>query len=115
VAAGIATPNHVTAAQVLDGSLSLNDIFGSGTFLSINVGALSVAANACTVVGVSLTAGDAFRLLLPIRLGVGISGSAFLAAYPVVLNTSGAATLLVCNRSASPFSNGSVVLDYRLS
>jgi len=113
VAAAILTPNHVTTTQVVDGSLSLADIFGTSN-RSYNLGTLSVPGSGCIVVSVTST-GDAFRLLLPIRLGLGIPGSALLSAYPVVLNTSDQAALQVCNRSATPFNAAGVILEYRVS
>jgi hypothetical protein len=120
VAAAIATPNHITGAQVLDGSLGLSDLTGSGNFLSETISfspaMFTVGANACITDTLTLDVGDAFRMVVPYRVGVGISGSASLSTYPVVLNVSGQATLLICNRSASPFSTTSTVtLDYRLT
>jgi len=125
ISAAITTPDHITGAQVAnnsltgsdigDGSLTLGDLTGSGPFLTYPLGALSVPAKGCAVVGVSLSSGDAYRMLVPMRVGVGISGAASLGTSPVVLNTSGSTALNVCNRSTTVFTGTNVQLDYYLT
>ncbi len=115
VATAITTPNHITGGQVVDGSLSLNDITGSGSFLMLNLFTITVPGSACLVKSVSLGASNAFKLLVPIRIGLGIPNSAFLSASPVVLNVSGVAALQICNSSVSGFGPVTSSLEYYLS
>ena len=120
IAEAIASPNHITGTQIADGTLGLNDLTGGGSFSSLNLSfspaVFSVPANSCIVESVSLSADDAFRMVIPYRVGLGIPGSASLSTYPVVLNVSGGATLLVCNRSVSLFSTtATVTMEYELT
>jgi hypothetical protein len=120
IAAAIATPNHITGTHVADGSLTLGDLVGSGTFqstrLSFSPNAFTVSAGSCLVETLSLDSSESFRMVVPFRVGAGIPGSASLSAFPVVLNVSGGASLLICNRSVSAFSTTSNVdLEYQLT
>jgi hypothetical protein len=116
LAAAIATPNHVTGAQIADGTVGLTDLLNTGNFLNYTIPvAVTVPASGCTNLSLSLGSSAGFRLIVPFRLGAGITNSALLSASPVVMNASGDATLEVCNRggtfSASAFS---FIVEYKI-
>jgi len=101
----------ITGWQILDGSLSLYDLHGRGSWrtrrVSTSPAAFSIAGNACIT---RYMGGFGERVMVvPYAFGIGIPNSIALTASPVVTNNSGGATFNICNGNAGAWATTSNV------
>jgi hypothetical protein len=123
-AAAIATPNHVgtdqvatnslTGSDIADGSIGMSELTGNTPVRQLTLPNLSISGQTCVPVPVNLATSSSGRLLLPLAVAPGVAGSSALSASAVVLNSSGDATVAICNGFLPAFNATAPILEYQV-